>query len=60
MSPPDGHASSHPHRVLGEASAAVPVGRSDGLDDAVLLDAYSSAVVGAVERVGPAVVHIRV
>ena len=28
--------------------------------DAALLDAYSAAVAGAVERVGPAVVHIRV
>ncbi|MGH8714586.1 MAG: S1C family serine protease [Casimicrobiaceae bacterium] len=29
-------------------------------DDAALLDAYSSAVVGAVDRVRPSVVHIRV
>ena len=60
MSPADGHASSHLHLVLDEVSAAVPGGNNDALDDAVLLDAYSAAVVGAVERVRPAVVHIRV
>jgi S1-C subfamily serine protease len=60
MSPSDGYASSHLELARDDASAAVPAGRSDSIDDAVLLDAYSAAVVGAVERVRPAVVHIRV
>jgi S1-C subfamily serine protease len=60
MSPSDGYASSHLEPALDDASAAVPADRSDSIDDAVLLDAYSAAVVGAVERVRPAVVHIRV
>jgi S1-C subfamily serine protease len=34
--------------------------RTDTIHDADLLDAYSSAVVGAVERVGPSVAHLEV
>jgi S1-C subfamily serine protease len=34
--------------------------RSEAQDDAELLDAYSSAIVRAVERVGPAVAHLAV
>jgi S1-C subfamily serine protease len=60
MSPLDGHAGSHLRLVLDQASAAAPAGREGAVDDAALLDAYSAAVVGAVERVRPAVVHIRV
>lgn len=41
--------------ALPEAPAAV-----QPLDDAPLLDAYSQAVVGAVEHVGPAVLHLEV
>ena len=51
MSPLDGHAASHLHRVLDQASAAVPAGRDGAGNDAALLDAYSAAVIGAVERV---------
>ena len=60
MSPSDGYASSHLELAGDDALAAVPADRNDSIDDAVLLDAYSAAVVGAVERVRPAVVHIRV
>jgi len=62
MSPLDGYAVPRPHRLLDESSAAAdaPGGRERAVDDAALLDAYSVAVVGAVERVRPAVVHIRV
>jgi S1-C subfamily serine protease len=60
MSPLDGHAGPHLHLVLDHASAAAPAEREGAVDDAALLDAYSAAVVGAVERVRPAVVHIRV
>jgi len=46
-------------QVLDEGSprSASPAG---GESDAVLLDAYSAAVVAASERVGPAVVHVEV
>jgi S1-C subfamily serine protease len=62
MSPLDGYAVPRLHRLLDESSAAAdaPGGREREVDDAALLDAYSVAVVGAVERVRPAVVHIRV
>ena len=42
------------------ASAAALDRRDDAAHDAKLLDAYSTAVVGAVERVGPAVAHLEV
>jgi S1-C subfamily serine protease len=60
MSSLNGHAASHLRLVLDQASSAAPAGREGALDDTTLLDAYSAAVVGAVERVRPAVVHIRV
>jgi S1-C subfamily serine protease len=43
----------------GAAGNAAPAGGA-APSDAALLDAYSAAVVGAVERVGPSVVHIGV
>ena len=48
-------------RLVGSAEAARPVSAPDGAvapDDGPLLDAYSAAVMAAVERVGPAVVNI--
>lgn len=42
------------------ASAAFTSGELGGNSDLELLDAYSRAVVGAVQRVSPAVVHIQV
>jgi S1-C subfamily serine protease len=45
------------HTTPDDASAPFP---SRGDDDRDLLDAYSRAVVGVVERVGPAVVSIRI
>lgn len=48
-----------PAFVLDPAAAERRQGR-DAAHEAALLDAYSSAVVAAVERVGPAVVHIDV
>jgi S1-C subfamily serine protease len=45
----------------GTTGASNQVGQSrDTAGDAELLDAYSAAVVGAVDRVGPAVVHLEV
>jgi len=48
-----------PRFVLGEGSPQ-PVSPARGESDAALLDAYSSAVIAASERVGPAVVHLEV
>src|SRR5229473_3502925 len=48
-----------PRFVLGEGSPQ-PASPARGESDAALLDAYSSAVVAASERVGPAVVHVEV
>ena len=45
--------------ITGESSDAAPAVESQRAE-AELLDAYSRSVVGAVERVGPAVVNIRV
>ena len=46
--------------VAGEAASSAPVPLVPPSDDARLLDAYSEAVIGAVERVGPSVVKIEV
>jgi hypothetical protein len=35
-------------------------GSSAAAEDIALLDAYSRAVIGAVDRVGPAVLHLQV
>ncbi len=48
-----------PRFVLGEGLPQ-PASPARGESDAALLDAYSSAVVAASERVGPAVVHVEV
>ena len=53
-----------PLRLLGGAEVGEEntsgVASSDAAPDSVLLDAYSTAVVDAVERVGPSVVHLAV
>jgi S1-C subfamily serine protease len=53
-----------PLRLLGGAEAGEDtrsgVASTDAAPDSVLFDAYSAAVVGAVERVGPSVVHLAV
>jgi len=46
--------------VAGEAAQAPALPPAAPVDDAMLLDAYSEAVVGAVERVSPSVVKIDV
>jgi hypothetical protein len=40
--------------------ASIANARTERESDAELLDAYSRAVIGAVERVGPAVAHLEV
>lgn len=46
--------------VLGETEAARAPQAKDAPSEVDLLDAYSNAVIGAVDRAGPAVVHIAV
>jgi S1-C subfamily serine protease len=46
--------------LLDDSGHAAPAAAPAAPDDAELLDAYSQAVVGAVERVGPAVAHLEV
>lgn len=61
MAPLDGHAALDPHPVQAGVSAGASSARAPPADDERgLLDAYSAAVVGAVERVRPAVVHIKI
>jgi len=48
-----------PQFLLDERAGAEP-SRSDAPDDGALLDAYSAAVVAAVEAVAPAVAHLQV
>jgi S1-C subfamily serine protease len=62
-----GHCSIHMTRMsslqwMAEEAVASPLAQPEVLrnPDLSLLDAYSRAVVGAVQRVGPAVVHIQV
>jgi S1-C subfamily serine protease len=50
-------------RLLADAAAepaSAPIPRAERDSDADLFDAYSRAVMGAVERVGPAVAHLEV
>lgn len=60
MSPFDGRVAPDLRLVVGRSGAADGGREPAGGRDAELLDAYSAAVAGAVERVRPAVVHIRV
>src|SRR6267142_816932 len=48
-----------PKFLLDESERVAP-GAQSAPDDGRLLDAYSAAVVGAAERVGPAVAHLEV
>jgi S1-C subfamily serine protease len=62
MAPLDGDAALDPHPVQADdagAEASSASAQPPG-DERGLLDAYSAAVVGAVERVRPAVVHIKI
>ncbi len=49
-------------RLAGNSAEHEPEGSSPSvaIDDAEILDAYSAAVIGAVERVGPSVAHLSV
>jgi S1-C subfamily serine protease len=47
-------------KAAGVPAALPATSKTMTYNDASLLDAYSASVVGAVEKVGPAVVHIRV
>ena len=47
--------------IIGDVEAGDPAfGSSAAVEDIALLDAYSRAVIGAVDRVGPAVLHLQV
>src|ERR1700722_8864182 len=55
------HAETVPEAPAARAAEEVPAtSNTITYTDAQLLDSYSESVIGAVERVGPAVVHIRV
>jgi S1-C subfamily serine protease len=60
MPPLDGNVAPLTRLVLDENAGGIGAGHERAVDDAALLDAYSAAVVTAVDRVRPAVVHIRV
>lgn len=45
---------------FGSPASSIPTGTGSTPDDAALLDAYSRAVIGAVDKVSPAVVNIEV
>jgi S1-C subfamily serine protease len=47
-------------QLLRDNTVASPAGAPDAPHDDVLLDAYSTAVVSAVDRVGPSVAHLEV
>ena len=47
-------------RLVSDGASAPSAPRSDGISDSALLDAYSQAVIGAVELIGPSVLHIQV